>query len=188
MTALIAHDCSPHQVGIAPLPAHFTPAHRHYGAVLIEKKAGGPLFSGTLIATDELPCMQVLTTAGAPLFSGETVSLRGGNGYCLDVEGSAVQARWTEVAEWQAFRIELVPTTAPSTGSWPGAPPPTTAPRHKPPHLLRHGDIVSFRAHTGRLLRCPRRDGAAEKGAGLTELDASAWSIQDAQLFEIVIS
>ena len=182
MTALIAHDCSPHQVGIAPLPAHFTPAHRHYGAVLIEKKAGGPIFSG------------------------ETVSLRGGNGYCLDVEGSAVQARWTEVAEWQAFRIELVahdgaappstgswlgappPTTAPSTGSWLGAPPPTTAPRHKPPHLLRHGDIVSFRAHTGRLLRCPRRDGAAEKGAGLTELDASAWSIQDAQLFEIVIS
>ena len=150
-------------MGIAPLPAHFTPAHRHYGAVLIEKKAGGPLFSG------------------------ETVSLRGGNGYCLDVEGSAVQARWTEVAEWQAFRIELV-AAPPSTGSWPGAPPPTTAPRHKPPHLLRHGDIVSFRAHTGRLLRCPRRDGAAEKGAGLTDLDASAWSIQDAQLFEIVIS
>ena len=163
MTALIAHDCSPHQVGIAPLPAHFTPAHRHYGAVLIEKKAGGPIFSG------------------------ETVSLRGGNGYCLDVEGSAVQARWTEVAEWQAFRIELVAAPL-STGSWLGAPPPTTAPRHKPPHLLRHGDIVSFRAHTRRLLRCPRRDGAAEKGAGLTELDANAWSIQDAQLFEIVIS
>jgi hypothetical protein len=173
MTPLIAHDCSPHQVGIAPLPAHFTPAQRHYGALLIEKKAGGPLFSG------------------------ETVSLRGGNGYCLDVEGSAVQARWTEAAEWQAFRIELVAAQLPYKKSASSDPPPTTAPFHKPPttapfhkpaHLLRHGDIVSFRAHTGRLLRCPRRDGAAEKGAGLTELVASAWSIQDAQLFEIVIS
>ena len=56
------------QAGIAPLPLHFTSVHRHYGAVTVEKKAGGPLSAGN------------------------TISLRGGNGYCLDVEGQFVQA------------------------------------------------------------------------------------------------
>ena len=66
-----------------------------------------------------------------------TVTLRGCNGYCVEVESEAVCARWTIAGEWQSFTIEAC--------------------EEGPERLLRHGDVICLRAHTGKLVRCPNR-------------------------------
>ena len=106
------------------------------------------------------------------------------------------QARWTEPGEWQAFQIEratgvarVASATPVAAGQPPPLPPPPAGTRPKPSaKLLQHGDLVCLRAHTGRLLRCPRRASAGHMGAGVTPLEASACCLAEAQLFEIVVA
>ena len=190
------------QVGVAPLPPHIGAAQRHLCGVIVEKKSGGPIYSGN------------------------TVSLRGLNGLCVDVESCAAAVRWSEPGEWQHFQMELVPTNAPpvasanphpirlntSTGDL-QPPPPAEQRRARPTggvgdrvtggvgaqararavataantprRLLQHGDIVCLRAHTGCLLR--RSEGTMAIGASqMVAIEASAASYAEAQRFEII--
>ena len=56
--------------------------------------------------------------------------------------------------------------------------------------VLRHGDAICLRAHTGKLLRCPMRAALARGDASLSHapMEATAWSHDEAQRFEIVLS
>ncbi|MEC7172821.1 MAG: hypothetical protein VXW27_10090, partial [Pseudomonadota bacterium] len=64
---------------VAPLPDALPSASRYFGGVVVEKPGGGPIFGGN------------------------TISLRGCNGYCIDVDDESVAARWTIAGEWQAL-------------------------------------------------------------------------------------
>ena len=86
------------QVGVAPLPAMLPSASRYFAGLVVEKSGGGPVHTQT------------------------TVTLRGCNGYCVEVESEAVCARWTIAGEWQSFTIEAC--------------------EEGPERLLRHGDVI----------------------------------------------
>jgi hypothetical protein len=136
-------------VGVAPLPPTLPTANRYYGGIVVEKSGGGPVFAGN------------------------TLSLRGCKGYCIDVEGKAVAARWTVPGEWQQLQIELCEEE-----------------HGRGERLLRHGDVVCLRAHTGWLLRCPHRDELAQSGNSLgriAALEASAPTHADAQHWELMM-
>ena len=109
-----------------------------------------------------------------PIFSGNTVSLRGCNGYCIDVEHKSVAARWTVAGEWQSLQLELVDEQAARRES--------SAER-----LLGHGDIVHVRAHTGKLLRCPQRGSVGGDAVTQAPLEASTLLGEEAQQFELLL-
>ena len=132
------------QVGVAPLPAMLPSASRYFAGLVVEKSGGGPVHTQT------------------------TVTLRGCNGYCVEVESEAVCARWTIAGEWQSFTIEAC--------------------EEGPERLLRHGDVICLRAHTGKLVRCPNRAAVGrENGASHAPLEATAWSHEEAQRFEVML-
>ena len=101
------------RVCVASLPAWSSAAQRHLGAVTVEKPGGGPVFSGNTVM---LRGGAGASAAALTAWLGEVLGEVGGGrrallpaGRCLDVEGTAVAARWADCGEWQALRMELVP-------------------------------------------------------------------------------
>jgi hypothetical protein len=174
-------------VSVQPLPARLPRTQRHHGAVIVEKGAGGPI------------CF------------GNTVHLRGRGGRYIDVEGSAVAARWTSPGEWQArrsprasqhprvtalrSRFDLAPISHGlpvqalcfelhgSEAAHGRSSPPIDAKR-----VVCHGDIVCVRAHTGRLLRLATPAKEGEREGELPELRATADCHDDAQRWEVLLA
>ena len=163
-------------VGVATLPAALPSASRYFAGLVVEKPGGGPVLTHT------------------------SVSLRGCNGYCIEVEADAVGARWTIPGEWQSFVLEpvepnltaagrkqppLIAGRVQSLGGTPVNPSPGGVGRER---LLRHGDVVCLRAHTGKLLRCPKRSAVGrDESVTYAPLEATAWSHEEAARFEILL-
>lgn len=134
-----------HSAGVATMPQTLPASLRHHAGLIIEKKRGGPIHDGN------------------------SVILRSGTGYCMEVESECAAARWTVPGEWQSFQMELA---ADGQGSSPG-------------RLLQHGDVICLRAHTGRYLRCPTLQRTSGEQRQLLAIEASAWTHFDAQQWEL---
>lgn len=115
------------QVGIAALPSVLPSTHRHLAGLTVEKKSGGPVLSGN------------------------TVTLRASNNFCIEVEAEAAAARWTIPGEWQSFQIERYAHAPPMDQTA------DARADDADPRMLHHGDVVCLRAHTGNLLRSQTR-------------------------------
>ena len=151
-------------VGVAALPPILPATSRHFAGAILEKPGGGPIHDGN------------------------TISLRGPNGQCLEVESERAQARWSIAADWQGFGIELVGGNGAGEGGGEGGGAGGTA--GAAGRVLMHGDVVCLRAHTGGLLRCPMREsvGTGEQGGVMmAPLDASASSYEQAQKWELLL-
>ena len=127
---------------------------------------------------------------GGPICNGNSISLRGTNGRCVDVENEAVQARWAVVGDWQSFVVELATEGAEPGGRYRSSEGGGEAAGSR---VLMHGDVVCLRAHTGKLLRCPLRafvGGAGESGGyamPMVPVDAAALHHSEAQRFELLL-
>merc|ERR1719181_536122 len=75
--------------------------------------------------------MEKADTASSELRGGDVVFLTGHTGNQVDVEGESVSARWSEKGAWQSLAVEK----AGAQGS---------------NDLIYPGDVVCFRAHTGK--------------------------------------
>ena len=106
-------------------------------------------------------------------------------------------ARWNVAGEWQRFVIEPLPNM--QSQEMDDEEEEVGPPRHHD-RVLRHGDVVTLRAHTGRYVTCPMRqllevDEDPPPGQprplvatpSHAPLEASAGTAEQAQAFEVLL-